>query len=59
MAPFLQTTPLLNILKNKMILIAYVFPKLQTAKCVVRQMFKNVASEYPSIVNMLNGHAYL
>ena len=46
------------LLKNKMTLIAYILPKLQTAKCVVRQMFKIFFSEYPSIANMLKGHTH-
>ena len=37
----------LNILKKKLTLIAYVFPKIQTAKYVVRQMSKNLRFRTP------------
>ena len=35
--------------------MAYVFPKLETAKDVARQMFKSPASEEPFRSNMENG----
>ena len=40
---------MLNILKKKMTLVAYVFSKLQTVKDMVRQISKQL----PSTVNML------
>ena len=46
---------ILDIFKKKMIVIAYLFPRLKLAKNVVRYKCKSPVSDYPSKRNMVNG----
>ena len=52
-AVFLKSTSNFEHVGKKMTLITYLFPKLQTAKGVVRKMSKKPISEYRSTGNML------
>ena len=45
----------MNILKKKMTLIAYVFPKLYTGGDVVRKHLRSPISELTRMVNILKG----
>ena len=46
---------ILDIFRQKMTLIAYLFLRLRPAKNVVRYMCKSPSSDYPSKMNMVNG----
>ena len=52
---FQNLSLILNKFRKKITLIAYLFLRLQPAKCVVRYMSKTPASDYPSKRNMVNG----
>ena len=50
---------ILNIFENKMIVMAKVFPKLQTVKTWVNLSIKSAVSEHPLTVNMLKSPKHL
>ena len=54
-AVFLKSGLTFDILKTKMTLKAFVFPKLRTPKTWLDKCLKSLVSEDPSTSNMVNG----
>ena len=56
---FMESTWNFKHFQKKTIVIANVFPKLQTVKKLVRPISEKRRSKHPSIVNMLKGNKHL
>ena len=56
---FLESTSNIKCFQKKMMVVANVFPKLQTGKNLVRGLLKSDVSKNPSSVNMWNRPKYL